>query len=82
MTVNGDRYLKMLKSYYLPGLRKCGEVEPTTFQQNGAPPHIAKIVLNFLKDKFGERLISRNFEFFWPPYSLDLTTAISTFGGT
>ena len=36
MTVNDDRYLKMLKSYYLPGLIRRGEVESTTFQHRGS----------------------------------------------
>ena len=74
MSVNGNLYQKMLKFYYLPRIRNRGEVEYTNFQQYGAPPHIANIVLDFLKDKFGEMLISRNLEYYWPPCSHDLNS--------
>ena len=42
------------------------------FQQEGAPPHIANVVLEFLREKFDDRLIARNCDFFWPEYSPDL----------
>ena len=71
-TFNGQRYLKELKSKYVQPLRRHKYVQPlrrhkeldtTSFQQDGAPPHIFKIVIDILKEKFGERLISRNLEF-------------------
>ena len=72
VTVNGKRYLKMLKCYYIPALKKRNEEGVITFQLDGAPPHIANDVLHFLQATFGERPISRNCDFFWPPYSPDL----------
>ena len=62
----------MLKSYYIPALRKRNELAFTIFQQDGAPPHIANVVLEFLREIFDERLISGNCECFWPAYSPDL----------
>lgn len=70
--MNGDRYLKMLEKYYVPALRKIKEVRKTTFQQDGAPPHIKREVLIFLRKFFGKRLISRSCDMFWPAYSPDL----------
>ena len=72
MTVNGIRYLDMLKSYYVPVLRRRKELGSITFLQDGAPSHIANIVVEFLREKFEDQLISRNCEFLWPPYSPDL----------
>ncbi|KAI6653098.1 hypothetical protein LOD99_3947 [Oopsacas minuta] len=62
----------MLKSYYIPTLRRRKELGRITFQQDGAPPHVAKVVLDFLREKFDKKLISRNCDFFWPPDSPDL----------
>ena len=72
VTVNGENYLKMLKLYYIPALRRRKELEYTTFQQDEAPPHIANIVLDFIREKFDDRLISRNCAVFWPAYSPNL----------
>ena len=43
------------------------------FQQDGAPPHVTKPVMEFLHSKFGGRVISRNSEHVWPAYSPDLS---------
>ncbi|KAI6648698.1 Transposable element Tc3 transposase [Oopsacas minuta] len=57
VTVNGVRYLDKLKSYYIPTLRRRKELGSITFQQDGALPHIAKVVLDFLREKFDKKLI-------------------------
>ncbi|KAI6648744.1 hypothetical protein LOD99_7131 [Oopsacas minuta] len=72
VTVNDVRYLDVLKSYYIPTLKRRKELGSITFQQDDAPPHITKVVLDFLREKFDKQLISRNCDFFWPPYSPDL----------
>ena len=43
-----------------------------TFHQDGAPPHYATMVRNWLQETFDGRVIGRGFEDFWPPYSPDL----------
>ena len=82
ITVNSDRYLNMLKKFYLPALRRHNEVDDIIFQQDGAPPHYALVVRSWLEEKFGDRVISRGFDNFWPPYSPDLNPCDFIFGGT
>ncbi|GFU21311.1 DUF4817 domain-containing protein [Trichonephila clavipes] len=43
------------------------------FQQDGATCHTARATIDFLKDTFGDRLISRFGPVNWPPRSCDLT---------
>ena len=71
-TVDGERYKKMLKSYYIPQVKRYFDVNQVIFQQDGAPPHIAGPVLELLRETFGDRLISRSCDFKWPAYSPDL----------
>ncbi len=74
VTVNGDRYLKMLDEFFLPSLRRRRiPLSRTWFQQDGATAHIRNDVLTLLRQKFPGRLISRNCDFVWPPRSPDLT---------
>lgn len=74
VTVNSERYLAMLKDYFLPELRRKRIVlKNTWFQQDGASPHIETEVMDFLKSKFKEKFISRNGPMRWPPRSPDLT---------
>lgn len=72
-TLNGDRYLSMLKTHVLPILRRKRKLSSIIFQQDGAPPHIKNNVKQFLNDTFSHRVISRHFEFTWPPRSPDLS---------
>ena len=43
------------------------------FQQDGATAHTAGAARNWLRDRFGQRLISRGAEHSWPARSPDLT---------
>ncbi|GFT56427.1 putative transposable element [Trichonephila clavipes] len=43
------------------------------FQQDGATCHTARATIDLLKDRFGDRLISRFGPVNWPPRSCDLT---------
>ena len=45
----------------------------TWLQQDGATSHTAIVTINWLENKFGERVISRNGRVGWPPLSCDLT---------
>ena len=47
----------------------------SNFMQDGATPHTALTTRRYLKDIFGKRIIGKHFEYAWPSYSPDLTTA-------
>ncbi|KAI6658664.1 hypothetical protein LOD99_11009 [Oopsacas minuta] len=47
-TVNRWRYLAMLNGFYLPNIRRHGELNTITFHQDGAPPHYANLVRGWL----------------------------------
>lgn len=81
-TIDGDSYLAVLQDHVVPVLKKKRMLSKTTFQQDGAPPHIKKCVTDFLRANFGTRIISRSFEHTWPPRSPDLTPADFWFWGT
>ena len=72
VTVNQDTYLQMLKLQYMPALRRRGLLDTTVFMQDGASPHTARRVLEFLREKFPDRLISLKTDQIWPPHSPDL----------
>jgi hypothetical protein len=42
------------------------------FMQDGAPPHRKDYVLNYLKQKFKNRIIALGSNFAWPPCLPDL----------
>lgn len=72
-TVTSQSYLSMLEEYVIPTLKRKRKLKKTIFQQDGAPPHVATKVKNFLSKTFSEdRIISRQFPFSWPPRSPDL----------
>ena len=47
------------------------DINDMWFQQDGATIHTARVTIDLLKDKFGERVISRNGPDEWPPRSCD-----------
>lgn len=72
-TVNKDRYLHILKSKFIPALRRRSvNMDDVWFQQDGATPHTAGDVINFLTETFGDKFISFKTEREWPPHSPDL----------
>lgn len=44
----------------------------TTFQQDGAPPHVCKGAKKIISDTFGTKVISKGFPSEWPANSPDL----------
>lgn len=72
-SVNSATYLEMLMTVMWPAVRASATRRKLWFQQDGAPPHVTPSVMQFLADKFGDRVISRKAEHHWPPYSPDLT---------
>ena len=72
-TVNGDSYLHMLRTHFLPQSQQNGMIHFGIFQQEGAPLYFSRTVTAFLKEHFPARVIGRGFEISWPPKSPDLT---------
>lgn len=76
--VNSERYLNLLQNQFLPYLEETNELDNAYFMQDGARPHTAHIVLDFLEEIFDERVISNLYPeryrkgFSWPAYSPDL----------
>ena len=63
----------MLKTHVEPFLRRKRCLTSAIFQQDGAPPHIERSVKEYLTERFpGNKVISRHFDFSWPPRSPDL----------
>ena len=63
---NGERYRAMLEDYLWPELDKL-DINDMWLQQDGATSHTARVTIDLLKGKFGERVISRNDPVEWPP---------------
>ncbi len=58
----------------MPALRRRGiDVTKMWFQQDGATPHTATIVVDLLQKTFGDRFISFRTNNEWPPHSPDLS---------
>jgi hypothetical protein len=72
-TVSKESYLDMLKEHVVPQLKAHHQCSRVVFQQDGAPPHVANVVKEFLSSTFGHRIISRHFADAWPPRSPDLS---------
>ena len=70
--VNQHVYLKMLKKQVWPVIRYRQGIRRVWFQQDGATPHAANLVLNWLHRKFQDRVISRRASVPWPAQSPDL----------
>lgn len=68
-TVTAERYLTILRDHMLPNIPRRQKV---IFMQDGAAPHVAKSVKQFLLNHFGADIISRDFPNAWPPRSPDL----------
>ena len=73
--VNGKSYLEMLKHFLIPRLAAGHYDDDVMFQQDGAPPHFATAVREFLHEKFPGRWIGRRGPIEWPARSPDLTPA-------
>ena len=71
-TIKTANYIDMLKKKFVPGLKRKKAIKNCWFMQNGAPPHFSKESMEWLSTRFQDRIISRNAEFLWPPYSPDL----------
>ena len=72
-TMNGDRYLRMLRTQVWPEVSTWENAENLILMQDGAPPHFKTEVRNWLDNTFPERWIGRSGPHVWPARSPDLT---------
>lgn len=72
VTVNAERYQRMLTEFLWPALDEINR-DDVYFQQDGATSHTSRDTTALLREKFPGRLISRNGDVNWPPRSCDLT---------
>lgn len=73
-TINSERYLELLKTKFVPALRRRGaDFKTVWFQQDGATPHTSREVLTWLEKTFGTQYISYRTDNVWPPHSPDLS---------
>jgi len=79
--VDGINYLNMLRDVVVPQLRTRANFAELYFQQDGATPHYALLVRNYLDNIFPLRWIGRRGSIDWPPRSPDLTPMDFFFGG-
>ena len=67
-TVTGANYLEVLQNQVVPQLQN-NDFQNLYFQQDGAPPHFATVVREYLDETFPERWIGRRGALEWPPRS-------------
>ncbi len=72
-TVTGENYLKMLQEFAVPQLQARNDLANVFFQQDGAPPHFARLMRDFLSIKIPNQWIGRRGPLVWAPPSPDLT---------
>ena len=80
VTANEERYRAMLEDYLWPELDEL-DINDMWFQQDGATSHTARVTIDLLKGKFGERVISTNGPVEWLPRSCDLAALASFLWG-
>ena len=78
-TVNSERYLSLLKNKFVPALRKrAANMQNVWFMQDGATAYTSNIVLDYLHEIFGDKVLSRRYPEVkncgqsWPAHSPDL----------
>ena len=72
LMVNFRRYTEVLLKFWTMGWQRCFERDGQWFQQDGAAPHTSNETLQWLRQRFEDRLISRRRNVKWSPHSPDL----------
>ena len=73
VTITSTSYLDMLEQFLQPQLFADNNLDLVVFQQDGALPHFAHIVRNYLNETFPGRWIGQGSPRFWAARSRDLT---------
>lgn len=72
--VTGQSYLQLLINKIWPSISGLADPDKVRFMQDGAPPHWAREVRNWLNESFEDRWMGRGSPSMpWPPRSPDLT---------
>ena len=75
--LNGESYLKMLKTQFIRKFGKLKNSDQLVFMQDGAPPHWSTNVRKWLNENLPGRWIGRggpqDCNVTWPPRSPDMT---------
>lgn len=71
--VTGENYLTMLQNFLWPQLANLPDINELHFMQDGAPPHFALSVRQWLDQAFELRWIGRRGPIEWPARSPDMT---------
>lgn len=71
VTITQDRYMTVIRRF-IAVLRRRRVLESAWFMQDGATPHTSKATIEFLRLHFNDRIMSRNTNHVWAPYSPDL----------
>ena len=72
-TVNGENCLEILLEVVVPQLQTKPNFDELFFQQDGASPHYALRVRDYLNVVFSQRWFAIRDSIEWPPRSLNLT---------
>jgi len=72
-TMNAERCLQMMEDYAWPIVSGWENIDELVCMQDGAPPHFALSVCDWLDQKFLERWLGRRGTHEWPARSPDLT---------
>ena len=68
-TVKKENYLEMIQTFFWPKILRTSNYQKYYFQQDGATPHTADKVQNWLTRKFSDKFLNKKM---WPPRSPDL----------
>ena len=71
-TVNRESYLTLLRDVLWPSVSSVSETEGYFYMQDRDPPHCTNVALEFLEEKFPNRVMSRCSNRSWPARSPDL----------
>ena len=79
--VTAASYLEMLKNEFYPEIVRRGLKRSCNLQQDGAPAHTARVVQDFLNEKFPMRWVGKFGPVPWPARSPDLTSCDNALWG-
>lgn len=72
VTVNANRYVRMINDFFFLQLQMLNLQQDVWFQQDGATAHTARVSMTLLRNLFPGHVISRFGDVPWPPRSPDL----------